>query len=63
MSGHGETTFALPALPELRAQKVFGRNIQYYDTGRGPPLVLVHASAATPTNGRSRSSRLPSRIA
>lgn len=42
MVQQGETTFALPALPELRAQKVFGRNIQYYDTGRGPPLVLVH---------------------
>jgi len=42
MVPQGETTFALPALPELRAQKVFGRNIRYYDTGRGPPLVLVH---------------------
>jgi pimeloyl-ACP methyl ester carboxylesterase len=38
-----ESTFALPALPELREQKVFGRSIRYYDTGRGaPPLVLVH---------------------
>ena len=34
--------FALPALPELREQKVFGRSIRYYDTGSGPPLVLVH---------------------
>ena len=34
--------FALPALPQLREQKVFGRSIRYYDTGSGPPLVLVH---------------------
>ncbi len=40
---HPETTqFALPALPELREHKVFGRSIRYYDTGSGPPLVLVH---------------------
>src|SRR4051794_4343008 len=34
--------FALPALPELHERKVFGRSIRYYDTGSGPPLVLVH---------------------
>ncbi len=34
--------FALPGLPELREQKVFGRSIRYYDTGSGPPLVRVH---------------------
>lgn len=34
--------FALPALPQLREQKVFGRSIRYYDTGSGLPLVLVH---------------------
>ena len=32
----------LPALPELREATVFGRKICYYDTGRGPTLVLVH---------------------
>jgi pimeloyl-ACP methyl ester carboxylesterase len=42
MSGGGKTTFALPALPELRARKVFGREIRYYDIGSGSPLVLVH---------------------
>jgi pimeloyl-ACP methyl ester carboxylesterase len=34
--------FVLPTLPQLRETAVFGRKICYYDTGRGPPLVLVH---------------------
>ena len=34
--------FALPALPELREAKVFGRTLRYYDIGKGAPLVLVH---------------------
>jgi 2-hydroxy-6-oxonona-2,4-dienedioate hydrolase len=34
--------FTLPALPPLRDTRVFGRTICYYDTGAGPPLVLVH---------------------
>jgi pimeloyl-ACP methyl ester carboxylesterase len=34
--------FVLPALPQLREARVFGRKICYYDIGRGPPLVLVH---------------------
>jgi pimeloyl-ACP methyl ester carboxylesterase len=34
--------FELPALPQLREATVFAQKIRYYDTGRGPPLVLVH---------------------
>ena len=34
--------FVLPTLPQLRDTAVFGRKICYYDTGQGPPLVLVH---------------------
>jgi pimeloyl-ACP methyl ester carboxylesterase len=34
--------FVLPALPELRNTKIFGRKICYYDIGNGPTLVLVH---------------------
>src|ERR1700694_3480154 len=34
--------FVLPTLPQLRETTVFTRKICYYDTGQGPPLVLVH---------------------
>ncbi|MEO8345405.1 MAG: alpha/beta fold hydrolase [Betaproteobacteria bacterium] len=34
--------FLLPTLPQSRETAVFGQRIFYYDTGEGPPLVLVH---------------------
>jgi len=36
------STNLLPRLPELRTASFFGRSLRYYDTGSGPPLVLIH---------------------
>ena len=33
---------SFPPLPKLHATTIFGRSIQYYDVGSGPPLLLVH---------------------
>ena len=31
-----------PQLPDLRTAFFFGRALRYYDSGSGPPLILIH---------------------